>query len=225
MANSRSRPTPQSGPPRSVVHPLPIQNFQLSKEHFTTDGGVKQFNILMQQVITSLQAVQGVAGPSVLPSGIDVAGAKVSGLAAPENASDAVSLGHAQNSYAPATQQQQLDIGAPYALKGLTGLYLKFNQAQAASPTYDGTNNFFTINGLMFQWGVTGNLGAGNTPVTISFNTPFPNASFGVLAIDNSVRVTAGNVSPIGATVISTSQFNINAQASNVTAFWASIGW
>lgn len=127
-----SRPTPKSGPPRSVVHPLPIQNFQLSKEHFTTDQGVKQFNILMQQVITSLQAVQGVAGPSVLPSGIDVAGAKVSGLAAPEHESDAVSLGHAQGSFSPATQQQQLDIGAPYALKGLTSLFLQFNQSQAA---------------------------------------------------------------------------------------------
>lgn len=225
MATSRSRPTPNSGPPRSRVTPLPIQNFQLSKEHFTTDQGVKSVNVLMQQVITAVQALQGTAGPSVLPSGIDVAGAKISGLAAPEHPSDAVSLGHAQDSFSPATQQQQLDIGAPYALKGLTGLYLKFNQAQAANPSYDGTVNYIDLFGLLFQWGVTGNLGAGNTPVTLSFNIPFPNASFGVLAIDNSVRVTAGNVSPIGAVPISTSQFNINAADSNVTAFWFSVGW
>jgi len=215
--------TTSSRPSPPAQRPLPIQNFQLSKEHFTTDEGVRQVNVLMQQIITSLQAVQGTAGPSVLPSGIDVAGAKISGLAAPENPSDAVSLGHAQTNYSSTTQQQNLDIGGPNALKGLTGLWLM--QQQSAAANFNGTNNFFTINGLMFQWGVTGNLGAGNTPVTISFNIPFPNASFGVVAMDNSARVTAGNVSAIGAKVISKTQFDINAADSNVTAFWISIGW
>lgn len=80
------------------------------------------------------------------------------------------------------------------------------------------------LGGLVIQWGTTGNLGGGNTPVTESFTTPFPTACFGVLAVDNSVRVTSGNVSPIGAVPISTSQFNINAQDSNVTAFWVAFG-
>lgn len=80
------------------------------------------------------------------------------------------------------------------------------------------------LGGFMIQWGTTGNLGGGNSAVAVSFNTPFPSQCFGVVAVDNSVRVTAGNVSQVGAQVISASQFNVNAQASNVTAFWIAVG-
>lgn len=111
--------------------PRPIQFTSLRKEDLTTDGGVASFNQQLSQIVTTLNSLVGAGGPTVLPAGIDVKGAPVTGLPAPTKASDAVSLDHASASYSPAAQQPQLDIGGKHALKGLTGLWLRSNQLAA----------------------------------------------------------------------------------------------
>jgi hypothetical protein len=54
-----------------------------------------------------------------------VAGAKVTGLAAPTGPSDAVSAGHASANYSASAVSPQLDVGGSSALKGLTYLFLQ----------------------------------------------------------------------------------------------------
>jgi hypothetical protein len=128
MPSARNTSRPVAQPAR----PLPIQNVQFTEEEVKDP---KQFaaklNVFLQQLVPSVQSLQGVAGPSVLPSGIDVAGQTVTGLGAPQGPTDAISSEHASSQYGAAAQQPQLDLGGAYALKGLTGLQLNFNQVQA----------------------------------------------------------------------------------------------
>lgn len=125
-ATNPTRPAP----PRQT--PPPIQRVQFSKEDFTTESGVARMNTVMSQLTGAVQALQGSGGPSVLPSGVDVAGARVTGLAAPQHSSDAISAGHAQSQFSADTLGPQLDIGGSNALKGLTGLQIQQNRLQSA---------------------------------------------------------------------------------------------
>jgi hypothetical protein len=120
MARS-PRPTPPQTPP-------PIQRVQFTKEDFTTDEGVARFNAIYAQHVGATQALQGSGGRTTLFSGLDVQGQTVTGLGAPQGDTDAVSLAHANGNYSAPAVGPQLDIGGPNALKGLTGLYLTFQQ-------------------------------------------------------------------------------------------------
>jgi hypothetical protein len=126
-AKARSAPQP--------AKPLPIQNVQFTEDEVKDP---KQFaaklNVFFQQLVPSVQSLQGVAGPSVMPSGIDVAGQTVTGLGAPQGPTDAVSSGHADSQYSAEALQPQLDLGGKNALKGLTGLQITSNK-QATSIT------------------------------------------------------------------------------------------
>lgn len=113
-----SRPSPPAN------RPNPIQNFQFTADDFKEPSRI---NLLFQQLIPAVNGIQGVAGPSVLPSGIDVKGSTVSGLGAPQSPSDAISSGHAEGNYSAPVLSPQLDIGGDHALKGLSNLYLNFN--------------------------------------------------------------------------------------------------
>jgi hypothetical protein len=120
MANSpTSRPTPPA------ATPLPIQRVQFTAKDFAENPG--SVNVTLNQVIGAIQSLQGSSGPSVLPSGIDVAGSTITGLAAPTSPSDAISAGHAANQYSASSLGPQLDIGGKNALKGLTGLTITSN--------------------------------------------------------------------------------------------------
>lgn len=129
MPSTRNTARPVVQPAR----PLPIQNLQFTEAEVKDP---KQFasklNVFLQQLVPSVQALQGVAGPSVLPSGVDVAGQTVTGLGPPQGPTDAVSSGHADSQYSAASLQPQLDLGGKNALKGLTGLQITSN-SQAAS--------------------------------------------------------------------------------------------
>lgn len=116
------RPTAASVIPAAT--PLPIQRYQVTKEDFEKP---ERFNVFLSQLTNAVQAVQGSGGPSVLPSGIDVAGATVSGLRSPTSPTDAVSAGHADSNYGAANVGPLLDIGGKHTLKGLTGLQLTSN--------------------------------------------------------------------------------------------------
>lgn len=125
-AANPTRPAP------AKQNPLPIQRFQFSKEDFTTDEGVARFNTMMSQHATAVQALQGSGGRTVIQSGLDVQGESVTGLGAPQSESDAVSLGHAQANYSPASTSSSFDLGGSHALKGLTNLQIVSN-AQAGT--------------------------------------------------------------------------------------------
>ena len=125
-----TRPTPRPDAP--VQRPNPIQNFQWKKEDFASEGGMGRINTQMQQLITAVQALQGTAGPTLMPSGINVNGARVAGLGAPEHPDDAISSSHAAGNFSPAVVSPQLDLGGDHALKGLTILQSQASQASTA---------------------------------------------------------------------------------------------
>lgn len=139
-------------PQPPVATPLPIQRYQVTKQDFENP---ERFNVFLSQLTGAVQAVQGAGGPSVLPSGIDVAGGRVSGLGAPTHPSDAISSGHAQSQFSAETIGPQLDIGGKNALSGLTNLYLKVSQGISgtvplAKITGGGANGSLTFaNGII----------------------------------------------------------------------------
>lgn len=97
----------------------PIQGIQLTQKDLQ-DPSVGILNSFLTTIVNKVNAVIGAAGPTVLPSGIDVAGGTVTGLAAPTGPTDAVSAGHAASTYSAPALGPQLDIGGSSALKGLT---------------------------------------------------------------------------------------------------------
>ena len=119
----------QNRPQPPAATPLPIQRYQVTKEDFEKP---ERFNVYLSQIVGAVQSLQGTGGPSLLPSGIDVAGSRVSGLGAPAHPSDAISSGHAQSQFSPEVIGPNLDIGGKNALKGLTGLQMGQNALQAA---------------------------------------------------------------------------------------------
>lgn len=116
--SSASSP-PRSAPPRA----RPIQFTPFTKKDFATDEGVAFVNNTLAQIFTTVNALFGAGGPTLLPSGVDVQGATVTGLAAPSSPSDAVSAAHADSNYSAAAQRPQLDLGGTQTLKGLAYLY------------------------------------------------------------------------------------------------------
>ena len=124
-----TNPNPRPVAPANT--PLPIQNFQLTKSDLE-DPSLGRLNVMLQQVIQRVNAHSGVSGPTILPSGADVQGKTVTGLAAPTSPTDAISSGHADSQYGAASLSPQLDIGGSSALKGLTSLQMTSN-SQATS--------------------------------------------------------------------------------------------
>jgi hypothetical protein len=122
-------PSAKSTPAAPAQQPLPIQRYQVTADDFKNPA---RLNVFLSQLTGAVQSVQGAGGPSMLPSGVDVQGARVTGLAAPEHPSDAISSGHAQSQFSAETLSPQLDIGGKNALKGLTGLQIN-STSQAAS--------------------------------------------------------------------------------------------
>lgn len=115
-------PTPK--PVRSAApNPMPIQFTPFEAKHFSTPEGLAFVNLQFSQIVNALNRGTGQGGPVVLPAGINVAGASVTGLGKPSDPSDAVSLGHAEGNYGPAAVSPNLDIGGTSTLKGLAAVY------------------------------------------------------------------------------------------------------
>jgi len=111
---------------------IPIQAPLFRAEDFAPENQYQFVNQWATQVTNAANLANGAVGPSVLPAGIDVAGGSVTGLATPKNPTDAVSLGHAEGNYSAPVLGPQLDLGGSSALKGLTGLQIKFNALPAS---------------------------------------------------------------------------------------------
>ena len=89
--------------------------------------------------------------------------------------------------------------------------------------TLASTGYWITPFGLIFEWGTTGTLAA-NTPVVVTLPFTFPHSCYGAWVGDSGPRVTAGNVSPTGASCTSTSTITVNIQSSGETGTWLAIG-
>lgn len=144
---------PPSNPPSN---PLPIQFTSFTAKELTTDAGVARLNILFAQYTPIINALLGAAGPTILPSGVDVRGATITGLGAPSSPSDAVSLGHAQGNYGAPAVSPQLDLGGKSTLKGLSNLYLLLDQSfsgtiPVAKLTGGGSDGSITVSGGLIQ--------------------------------------------------------------------------
>jgi hypothetical protein len=113
--------------PKSV--PRQVQFTAMRKEDLQSDEGVSFFNQQMSEIVRAINQANGTAGQVVLNQGVDVAGSTVTGLGAPSNPTDAVSLGHANGNYGPAAVGPQLDLGGSSTLKGLSGVYLLMGQS------------------------------------------------------------------------------------------------
>lgn len=113
----------------SAANPLPIQFTPFRKEDFAKDGGVAFFNQFMQQIVNEVNRANGSAGKVVIPNGIDVNGATVSGVGTPQGPTDAISQAHAEGNYSAPAVGPQLDLGGKHALKGLTGVQIQANTA------------------------------------------------------------------------------------------------
>lgn len=134
--------------PQLVQRPNPIQNFQLKEDDFKGNAG--RLNTMLQSLITAVQALQGTGGKTVLPSGVDVQGATVSGLGKPAKETDAISAGHADGNYSAAVIGPKLDVGGSNALKGLTLLWSYINAGATgtvvlAKITGGGSNGSLTV--------------------------------------------------------------------------------
>lgn len=93
------------------------------------------------------------------------------------------------------------------------------------APAFTGTSGFQTLpSGLILEWGTTGTL-TDNVPVTESFPLTFPHACFVVIPTDSGPRISAGNISTVGAVCASTSTFTVNMADSGETAAWMAVGW
>jgi hypothetical protein len=109
---------------------VPIQAPLFREDDFKQEG-VEYINQWATQVTLASNLANGSVGPSVLPSGIDMQGGRVTGLSAPQHATDAISSGHAETQFSAQSLQPQLDIGGKNTLKGLAYLY----QLQSAGLT------------------------------------------------------------------------------------------
>ena len=116
----------------ALSNPRPVQYTPFRKEDFASDSGVAFVNQTLSQLTTTLNSLVGAGGPTILPSGIDVAGGKVTGLAAPSSPSDAISAGHAEANYSAPVLSSQLDLGGGSTLKGLAYCYGQAQSNQSA---------------------------------------------------------------------------------------------
>ena len=152
---------------------LPLQPPIFRKEHFATDAGVSYVNQQMMQMAMAINASRGEFGPAVIPSGVDVQGASVTGLGSPSGPTDAVSAGHATTNFGAPSVGPQLDIGGTHTLKGLAYCYQQVQNLSAAvaGAWTSGSNaNGYWVKdatGHIHQWGrINTDINAGTLPVT-----------------------------------------------------------
>lgn len=207
--------------PHPSANPLPIQFTPFRKEDFTSEAGVSFVNQTLSQLTTTLNAMVGAGGPTLLPSGVDVRGASVTGLGLPNSPTDAVSLAHANANYGAEAQSSKLDVGGPNALKGLSYLFLKAQQqSQAAQPSYSGSGSYFALYGMLIQWGYIAAFDTG--PTTVTFPKAFPNACFGAWPVGDWSSNNAARIWFVsGLTQTSFQAHNDGLQG----AWWWSLGW
>lgn len=220
--------------------PQPIQYTAIKREDlFSVDGegkivpndaGISFLNLQFSQWVTTINALLGQGGPVKYPSGIDMQGAKVTGLAAPSHATDAVPYGDATNQFGPDAQAQQLDVGKPKALKGLTaayGLAVKGSQdiaalqaAVALAAQVLGVGGTTALTNPIIQMGHTGAI---TTSLVVTFPLAFPNTVPIVVAVGDWGAATFRGIS-IEFGSITQSGFTVHSDGTGAGALWIAVG-
>lgn len=207
---------------RAATTPRPLQFTPMRKEQFASDDGVSFFNQTIAQMINAINRQSGQAGPMVIPAGIDVAGGRLTGLAAPTDPSDAVSVAHANQNYSSPVASKNLDIGGPNALKGLTSLFLQVGQVKAGLPTNytggSGGSGAVNLFGLIIQLGFIASMDTAVFPM--NFPAPFINQCQSIVA------ATTGPADRITYVVsFNSTQFTLANNGSGAGACWIAMGW
>ena len=216
-----------SSRPLPGANPLPVQNYNFTKEQLA-DPDV--MNVFFQQVMTAINSLNGTQGRVVLPKGLDVKGTTVSNLGPPQHEGDAISSGHAKDSFGPAAQQQQLDVGKPHALKGLNQSYamgvqngnaIKTLQSQISGVvTVLASGGTAPLSGAIIQMGHTAAINA--NPFSVTFPKPYNNAPI-VVACDDLGSGASRIISVINGSVTTTG-FNLQSDGTGNGAWWIAIG-
>lgn len=141
---------------KSRKNPIPVQQPNFRPEDLDPAKGLEYFNQWVTQVVRTLNTLQGSTGRTKLPSGLDVTGDTVTGLGPPQDPTDAVSLGHANANYSPATVGPQLDLGGKNAMPGLTSIALQLSQGANGTITIPkittSTGSITVKNGLIVSF-------------------------------------------------------------------------
>jgi hypothetical protein len=114
-------------PPSPLALPLlfaPLTEAELA----TPASAASAFNNRMTPLINYLNNLAGAAGPTTLPSGVNVRGAQVTGLGAPSSPLSAISLVHAEANYSAQALAPQLEAGGKHGFKGYRALNSKSQQ-------------------------------------------------------------------------------------------------
>lgn len=207
--------------------PLPLQYTQLT-ENDIKDPALATLNTLFAQLFTHTNSLLGAGGPTPLPAGINMHGARVSNLGDPATDTDAVSQGHVQANYGGQTLSSELDIGGKYALKGLTGVTFQQNQIQqqltsfqTAITTSTAGSSYQTLpSGLILQWGHSGVIATGPGTV-VTFPIAFPTSCFIVVATDDKAGGTNEGMAVLS---VSTASFTASAQGGSNGIWWLAVG-
>jgi len=210
-----TRPNPTSVPQQI---PLPLQFSPFSEEHFK--GKMEFFNLQWQQVINALNAGNGAGGKVTLPHGIDVRGATVSGVGAPQSDSDAISSGHAQSQFSAPALQPKFDIGGKNTLKGLAYVYgeTKSNAAAIASiPGTYGGGGVINLFGMLLQFGTIADMDTAVFPM--NFPQAFPTACQAILAATTGPNDRITYITSFNATA-----FTLANNGSGAGACWIALG-
>lgn len=200
---------------------IPIQA-PLFRESDLKQEGIGYLNQWATQVTLAANLANGAVGPSVLPSGINVQGGRVTGLSAPQHSTDAISSGHAQTQFSAPSLQPQLDIGGKNTLKGLAYLYGWQQQNQAAIATipngYTGANNYIQLFGFIIQFGNVTNMDTAVFPM--NFPLAFPNACISIVVSTTGPADRITYIPSFNAT-----QFTFANNGSGAGATWIAVGY
>lgn len=167
-------------PPNQPTTPIIGGQLKLSD---LQEPGLPFLNAMLSQIQTQIQALQGAAGPTKLPAGVDVQGSTVTGIAPPKSPTDAVSSAHAEANYSAAALAPKLESGSRTALKTYRALNSK-QQRENYTDFLEGalntapTTNTSTISGSGVVGGsVVVTVAAGSHLFPSGNVTPYPQRS------------------------------------------------
>lgn len=122
---------------------LPIQAIQLTENDLKNPG---LLNTYLQQIVQAVNQGNGSTGKTVLPAGVDVQGATVSGVGEPQTPTDAVSKVHAETNYSASALAPKLEAGGSNTLKSFRALNSKQQQESYSTFLNKVTNTTPTTN-------------------------------------------------------------------------------
>jgi predicted phage tail protein len=95
----------------------PLQQVQFSLDDFKSEEGINRLNQHLTNVVRTLNANIGTAGPVAMPSGIDAQGSKITNVGGVGPEHEAVSRSFAEANYSASAIKPKLEGGGSHALQ------------------------------------------------------------------------------------------------------------